>query len=101
MKIKVTFRPLGGKDTTVTMEISQGAIADIAKSGCITDIVNEAFAKSGVRARYGSARKIKKNRISGSLIPYVHEKEDTYIFNIPILGPSFRSLYINILRTDN
>lgn len=62
MKIKVTFRPLGGKDTTVTMEISQGAIADIAKSGCITDIVNEALAKSGVRARYGSARKIKKKK---------------------------------------
>lgn len=100
MKIKVTFRPLGGKDTTVTMEISQGAIADIAKSGCIADIVNEAFAKSGVRARYGSARKI-KNRISGSLIPYEYEKEDTYIFNVPILGSRFRSVYINILRTDN
>lgn len=47
MKIKVAFRPLGGKDTTVTMEISQGAIADILKDGCITDIVNEAFAKTG------------------------------------------------------
>lgn len=47
MKIKVAFHPLGGEDTTVTMEISQGTIADIAKSGCITDIVNEAFAKSG------------------------------------------------------
>lgn len=28
MKIKVTFRPLGGKDTTVTMEISQGSVRD-------------------------------------------------------------------------
>lgn len=100
MKIKVTFRPLGGKDTTVTMEISQGAIADIAKSGCITDIVNEALAKSGVRARYGSARKI-KNRISGSLIPYEYEKEDIYIFNVPVLGSRFRDVYINILRTNN
>lgn len=100
MKIKVTFRPPGGKDTTVTMEISQGAIADIAKSGCITDIVNEAFAKTGVRARYGSARKI-KNRISGSLILYEYEKEDTYIFNVPILGSRFRDVYINILRTNN
>lgn len=100
MKIKVTFRPPGGKDTTVTMEISQGAIADIAKSGCVTDIVNEAFAKTGVRARYGSARKI-KNRISGSLIPYEYEKEDTYIFNVPILGSRFRDVYINILRTNN
>lgn len=100
MKIKVTFRPLGGKDTTVTMEISQGALADIAKSGCLTDIVNEAFAKTGVRARYGSARKI-KNRISGSLIPYEYEKEDTYIFNVPVLGSRFRDVYINILRTNN
>lgn len=100
MKIKVTFRPLGGKDTTVTTEISQGAIADIAKSGCITDIVNEAFAKTGVRARYGSTRKI-KNRISGSLIPYEYEKEDIYIFNVPILGSRFRDVYINILRTNN
>lgn len=100
MKIKVTFRPLGGEDTTVTMEISQRAIADIAKSGCIADIVNEAFAKTGVRARYRCARKI-KNRISGSLIPYEYEKEDTYIFNVPVLGSRFRDVYINILRTNN
>lgn len=100
MKIKVTFRPLGGEDTTVTMEISQRAIADIAKSGCITDIVNEAFARTGVRARYGYARKT-KNKISGSLIPYEYEKEDTYIFNVPVLGSRFHDVYINILRTNN
>lgn len=100
MKIKVTFRPLGGEDTTVTMEISRGALADIAKSGCITDIVNEAFAKTGVRAQYGSARKI-KNRIPGSIIPYEYEKEDTYIFNVPVLGSRFRDVYINVLRTNN
>lgn len=58
MKLKVTFRHTGGKDTTVTMEISQGAIADIAKSGCITDIVNEALARTGGRARYGYITKI-------------------------------------------
>lgn len=51
MKIIVTFHLLGGEDTTVTMEISQGAIADMAKSGCITDIVNEAFAKLGGSVR--------------------------------------------------
>lgn len=98
MKIKVTFRPLGGKDTTVTMEISQGAIADILKEGCITDIVNEAFARTGVRARYGYVGKIEdKDRKSKSLIPYEYEKEHTYIFNVPILGRSFRNVYINIL----
>lgn len=100
MKIEVTFRPTGGKDTTVTMEISQGAIADIAKSGCITDIVNEAFARTGVRARYGYVRKTKDRRYK-SLIPYEYEKEDTYIFNVPILGGRFRDVYINILRTNN
>lgn len=102
MKIKVTFRPLGGKDTTVTMEISQGAIADILKDGCLTDIVNEAFAKTGGRARYGYVGKIEdKNRKSKSLIPYEYEKEDTYIFNVPVLGSRFRDVYINILRTNN
>lgn len=102
MKIKVTFRLLGGKDTTVTMEISQGAIADIAKSGCIMDIVNEAFARTGIRARYGYVRKIEdKDRRYESLIPYEYEKEDTYIFNVPVLGGRFRDVYINILRANN
>lgn len=100
MKIKVTFRHPGGEDSTVTMEFRQELITDPLKEYCSSDIADKAFAKSGVRARYGSARKI-KNRISGSLIPYVHEKEDTYIFNVPILGSRFRSVYINILRTDN
>lgn len=102
MKIKVAFRPLGGKDTTVTMEISQGAIADILKDGCLTDIVNEAFAKTGGRARYRYVGKIEdKDRKPKSLIPYEYEKEDTYIFNVPVLGSRFRDVYINILRTND
>lgn len=32
---------------------------------------------------------------------YVYEKEYVYIFNVPILGGRVRSVYINILRTNN
>lgn len=58
MKIKVTFRLLGGKDTTVTMEVPQGSIADLLREDCFTDIANKASAKSGGRTRYGYIRKI-------------------------------------------
>lgn len=34
-------------------------------------------------------------------MPYVYEKEYTYIFNVPFLGGRVRSVYINILRTNN
>lgn len=58
MKIKVTFRLLGGKDTTVTMEVPQESIADLLREDCFTDIANKAFAKTGGRTRYGYIAKI-------------------------------------------
>lgn len=58
MKIKVTFRLLGGKDTTVTMEVPQESIADLLREDCFTDIANKASAKTGGRTRYGYLRKI-------------------------------------------
>lgn len=42
MKIKVTFRLIGGKDTTVTMEVPQESIADLLREDCFTDIANKA-----------------------------------------------------------
>ena len=58
MKIKVTFHLLGGKDTTVTMEVPQESIADLLKENCFADIANKASAKTGGRTRYGYIRKI-------------------------------------------
>lgn len=58
MKIKVTFRLLGGKDTTVTMEVPQESIADLLRENCFTDIANKASTKTGGCTRYGYLRKI-------------------------------------------
>lgn len=58
MKIKVTLRLLGGKDTTVTVEVPQESIADMLREDCFTDIANKASAKTGGRTRYGYVRKI-------------------------------------------
>lgn len=58
MKIKVTFRLLGGKDTTVTVEVPQESIADMLRENCFSDIANKASAKTGGRTRYGYVRKI-------------------------------------------
>ena len=58
MKIKVTFRLLGGKDTTVTMEVPQESIADLLREDCFMDIANKASTKTGGRTRYGYLRKI-------------------------------------------
>ena len=58
MKIKVTFRLLGGKDTTVTVEVPQESIADMLREDCFTDIVNKASDKTGGRTRYGYMIKI-------------------------------------------
>lgn len=58
MKIKVTLRLLGGKDTTVTVEVPQESIADMLREDCFSDIANKASAKTGGRTRYGYVRKI-------------------------------------------
>lgn len=58
MKIKVTFRLLGGKDTTVTMEVPQESIADMLREDCFSDIADKASVKTGGRTRYGYVRKI-------------------------------------------
>ena len=58
MKIKVTFRLLGGKDTTVTIEVPQESIADLLREDCFTDIANKVSSKTGGRTRYGYLRKI-------------------------------------------
>lgn len=58
MKIKVTFRLLGGKDTTVTIEVPQESIADLLREDCYKDIDNKAFTKTRGRTRYGYLKKI-------------------------------------------
>lgn len=47
MKIKVTFRVSGGKNTTVTMEFRQETIADLLKEYCFSDISDKASDKTG------------------------------------------------------
>lgn len=58
MKIKVTFRLLGGKDTKVTIEVPQESIADLLREDCFTDIANKASTKTEGRTRYGYLRMI-------------------------------------------
>ena len=58
MKIKVTVRLLGRKDTTVTIKVPQESIADMLREDCFTDIANKASAKTGGRTQYGYIRKI-------------------------------------------
>lgn len=58
MKIKVTFRLLGGKDTTVTMKVRQDTIAELLREYCFSDITDKASDKTGGRTRYGYIIKI-------------------------------------------
>lgn len=58
MKIKVTFRLIGGKDTTVTMEVPQESIAGLLREDCFSDIADKASDKTGGRTRYGYITKI-------------------------------------------
>ena len=58
MKIKVTLRLLGGKDSTVTMEVRQELISDLLKEYCHSDIADKASDKTGGRTRYGYIAKI-------------------------------------------
>lgn len=58
MKLKVTFRHPGGKDSTVTIEVRQELIADLLKEYCSSDIADKASDKTGGRTRYGYIVKI-------------------------------------------
>lgn len=58
MKIKVTFRLLGRKDTTVTIEVPHESISDMLKEECFNEIYKKAQEKTEGRTRYGYVRKI-------------------------------------------